>query len=389
MRFMAGNTKISNRFLLALIAACCIGTGPDPAETDERPELTDVRNLPAMPTVQLAPIDGVGDETAYTRAIADRAAELKRRAQASGEPYERAKLLLAAANLILSHQLEPACTRRILGVDHPDGLTPDQLTAALDRCDQLLQDTQDTLQRDDDRTEPSVANRKLAHQHRLLKAFAGALRAFLTESEDDQGTKETRRAASGLSPVLEEDDRTVAAAAGFWQACLRSRESDPAPTLARLDLAVADLPHRSLPYSFFARILRCQRLAARGDTATALALLMQVEERCTVWLSTEPETDDAVRAVTLQRLRLLRQWHESLNADSHDEERAWCRLRVAQLIADRFPGTQNTVTRLHPAIPIIVQPPDPTSEPSESIQEPQRKRTEEAPVDQGSPNPPG
>ena len=170
---------MSNRWFLGLIAVCCTGADQNPAETGKRPELTDVRDLPAMPAVQLTPIDGIGDETEYARAIADRAAQLNRRADQTMSGDDRAALLLAAANVVLSHELEPSCTRRVLGVAISDGLTPYQLSATLDRCDQLLRDAQDALRRDDERTEPSEANRKLTHQHRLLKAFAGALRAYL------------------------------------------------------------------------------------------------------------------------------------------------------------------------------------------------------------------
>ena len=338
------------------------------AEKTKQPDapLVPITEVPPPPTVRLAPVSGATDDDARRRAMTERAGELERRAGESTEREAKAALLLAAANIRLSNELEPAYSRRILGLDDTDA-SPDAILAVVDRCDALLESAGAELRTGGDAAEPSDARRTLSYQLSQLTAFASALRAYLIDPDDESGAQDARRAALGLSPLLEEDDRTVSEAATFWQACLRSRESDPGPTLARLDLAVADLPPRSLPYSFFGRLLRCETLAAHGDNATALALLMQIEERCIDWWPDQKQRDDALRAIALKRLRVLRRWHDQLDESTRARERAWCARRMTELIAERFTGgddpvADDTVARLYPAIPILVSPPAPAIE---------------------------
>jgi hypothetical protein len=190
-----------------------------------------------------------------------------------------------------------------------------------------------------------------------LQAFGLALRVYLLSGDAPDAVRETRRAASRLSPLLEGSDIAVAKAAALWQAALRSREADPAPALSVLDMALADPPARSQPYGFFARLLRCRLIATRGGSAAAIGLLLQIEERCREWFKDGPERDAAIRTVQLVRIELMAGWHKELASAHRETERQWCADQIAILVAERFNEGSATVSRLAPAVPIIAPAP--------------------------------
>ncbi len=315
---------------------------------------------PEAPGVRLAAIDGFDDDAAYLRSVASRVAELVELAGRADDPVARADLLLAAANLILAHQLEPACTNALLGVDDKPATARDHggLAASLDRADEFLDRAEAVVQPVQDGDDPPGSGGE-ASKRRLgmVRAFARALRAYLLPDESAEAKRNARRAASRLSALLEEDDEKVTAAARLWQASLRGREADPTPALSLLDLALSDPPREALTYAFFARLLRCRLVAKQGGFAAALALLSQLEERCEEWFPGEGDRADAVRATTLIEIRILRDWHGRLSAPAQAEEREWCASRIRTLTEARFPGDGNTVLRLHQAVPIVAHPP--------------------------------
>lgn len=182
------------------------------------------------------------------------------------------------------------------------------------------------------------------------------MRAFLLGGDDPESLRASRRAASRLSVLLEDDNPQIAAAAGLWQACLRSRDSDPSRALELLDAALADLPRESLPFSFFARLLRCRLIAARGGHAAALALLTQIEDRCEDWLPDESQRNDAMRALALTEFQILRDWHGALTEPNQSEERQWCIDRARHLAAERFTEEHHSLLRLNPCIPLPAIP---------------------------------
>ncbi len=190
-----------------------------------------------------------------------------------------------------------------------------------------------------------------------LRAFATGLRAYLLSGADEDGARDLRRAVSLLAPLLEDRRRSVAAAANLWQACLRSRSSQPARALSTLDPALADPPADSMPHAYFARLLRCRLVASGGGAAAALALLMQMEERCNDWLTSERERDDATRAAQFIRLQVMADWYHQLPETDGNHLRRWCADRITELINERFAQNGDTVLRLTPVIPIIARPP--------------------------------
>ena len=320
------------------------------------------------PEIRLSALTGFADDRAFLESVTSRIAEFQQQAADADDPQRKAAFLLAAANLILAEQLEPACTRRFFQLD-PRPQKDDALAVApaLAGSDVLIAEAEASLRppaehdaADEDAPTIDRRDHELHRTVETLKAFAQAIRAYLTAEADADPARTARRAASGLSVLLEDDNPQVAAAAAFWQACLRATDPDPTPALAVLDPAVIDPPPGSLRFGFFSRLLRCRVLAARGGSAAALALLLQVEERANDWFKAEAERADAVRACAWLRLRILQDWHDRLDATSQIDERTWCSSQMETLRAQRFSDARSpTVMRLSQAIPIIAQPPGP------------------------------
>ncbi len=327
----------------------------------------DVTRDPA-PEVRLGASPGFAADGAFLESVTSRIAELQQQAADADDPQRKAGFLLAAANLILAEQLEPACTRRFFQLDPPprkdDALA---VAPALARGDALIAEAEASLlppaEHDaPDENAPTTARRgdDLHRTVETLKAFARALRAYLAAEADADPARTARRAASGLSVLLEDDNPQVAAAGAFWQACLRATDPDPTPALAVLDPAVIDPPPGSLRFGFFSRLLRCRVLAARGGSAAALALLLQVEDRANDWFKADAERADAVRACAWLRLRILQDWHDHLDSSAQVDERTWCSSQMDTLRAQRFSDARSpTLMRLSQAIPIIARPPGP------------------------------
>ena len=327
-----------------------------------------VASFPAAPTMGLAPMEG---SEGLAASVADHVARLVELAGQSNLPILRAELQLAGANLILGRQIEPTCTRSFWGLDHVEALAPDdrKVAEAFDMAGRLLNDAEARInearrtapkgepEAGENATEkdPSMSARISAassHQ-RTLEAFHQALIAALVPPGADDRKRARRRAASELSALVEHDDRRVATAAGFWQAYLRKDEADPHASLARLDYALDEFAPPEQPYAFFARVMRCEVLAAHGQPVAALALLTQMEERALGWYGEEDSRKQALRAIAWAKLHTLRIWHEDLDAAERADERVWCREQAAELIANALQEPR-TLPRLSPAIPLLL-----------------------------------
>ena len=327
--------------------------------------------------VHLATLPGFADDAAFLESVASRVAELQQQAGEASDAARKCGFILAAANLILAEQLEPPCSQKFLQLDIPhQGDNAVVAARALDRADALLVEAETFLrteQKDstDENPPPTDQAKDLSRIAVTLKAFAQALRAYLVTEADGDSSRAARRAASGLSVIVEDDNPQIAAAAAFWQACLRAMEPDPTPALDILDRAIVDLPTDAPRFGFFSRLLRCRLVAARGGPPAALALLMQVEERANGWFKTEPDRTSALRSCAWLRLRTLNDWHDRLDLNSQTDERAWCRSRIDTLRAEQFSDSSKaTVLRLNQAIPIIARPPGPIATPPDGTPAP-------------------
>jgi len=324
----------------------------------------------------LAPQPGFADAAAFLASVTSRVAELQEQAGEEADAVRKTGFLLAAANLILAEQLEPSCSRKFLQLDNPQHDDDALVAAALDRVDAMLVEAEALLlteQKDsmNENPPPTDQPKDLNRIVVTLKAFAQALRAYLILEADSDSSRVARRAASGLSIILEDDNPQIAAAAAFWQATLRAMEPDPTPALDILDRAIVDLPIDAPRFGFFSRLLRCRLVAARGGPAAALALLMQVEERADGWFKADPDRAEALRSCSWLRLRILQDWQDRMDATTHANERAWCGSRIDTLRAERFSDASGvTVLRLNQAIPIIARPPGPNATPPDGTPAP-------------------
>jgi hypothetical protein len=311
--------------------------------------------LPAFPQPGLSPLDRAEDET--IEGLRRRSEALAQVARAAPDPLVSVEYLLAAANVILARELEPACTDRFLQIKRPSE-DHSAWKAAMARAESLIQDAQAALGNVETpgEAEQDVARRRsLDHRAETLSAFAGAIARYLQVSDETDPEHSARRAASDLSPLLEDANPEVAGAAAFWRACLRSLDSDPSAALAALEPVLTDLPPEAPRFAFFSRLLRCRLLARRGGEAAALALLMQAEERVHDWFKAEIDRQSALRTIALVQMQTLRSWHDRLAATQHAEERAWCAKRLTDL-AELFASDSTTVMRLGKAIPTLWQP---------------------------------
>jgi hypothetical protein len=316
-----------------------------------------------LPYVRPTPIPGFNDDFAYIHSIDVRIADLRAKAEREEAPRNRSAYFLAAANELLAFRLEPVCSRRILGLPvNADDFAPKETANALDQIDQLLDLAEAAIQdTEGGSTPPPAGLGQPAEALEGLRAFAAAMRAYLTPDRDQDAVGAARRAASGLSPLMEREDPRLVAAATLWQALLRAMEEDPERALSVIEPALSDPDPEAMPHAFFLRRLRCGLIAKRGGADAALAILLQLEERCHEWFPSDVERAAAIRAVQLERLRVLALWHDKLPESTATAERQWCRKRFEALAGEAFADRSDTVLRLTPAIPILIEPPDETA----------------------------
>ena len=364
---VSGLTRSMRRVLIACFALAVLPTSSVADEsgakgrTDQNPS-----DVPASP-VHVSLPEGFDDEASFARSVQDDVKRLIQRAEQAQSRALQAELFLAAANRLLASGMELACTSRLMRLKIADEAPTDSsLGALLDRVDVLLGNCE-TASGDLERgttdapdgaeaTESGDRSRRETITHRLaaLRAFAQAVRAYALPGG---GSRSARSAASGLSFLREDHDPQTAAAASLWQAALRSEEAEGSRALSILDEATADLPAGSLPYSFFARLLRCRLLAERGSWAASLAMVMQVEERCNDWFTDDDRRELALHSCAALQIDILRQWHDGIATPAGDEQRAWCVQRISQIASERLADGKNGVMRLSPAIPVIAPPP--------------------------------
>ncbi len=329
----------------------CVARNP----TEEKRPNGDTKLALPDPTggPRLATIAGASAEGLTPDQVAARVATLEERGRDASSGLAKSEFFLAAANLILSRELEPICTDRFLKIARTDAAAKTaQARSSLDRVDSLIGEARAALEAGAERSA------ELTRQADALTAFATAIRAYLELEADPDPTRTPRRAASGLSGWLEHDNPKIAAAAAFWQACLRSLEPAPASALAVLDPSSADPTPDGPRYGFFSRLLRCRLLAQRGSESLALGLLMQIEERVNEWFKVEADRLDAFRTIAWTQLRILQGWHDRLAEPTQAEERTWCDERMKRVQDEWLPKIgEATVLRLMDAVPLIVTAP--------------------------------
>jgi hypothetical protein len=319
--------------------------------------------LPSLPLVLLAQIEGPQNDSTHGLKLENRVKDLVARMNQSTDGPKRVDLQLAAANVLLSYDLEPLCTRRLLSMR---GQQDDELSVrrTLKRIDQWLSDAKVELEKLSDNGATLDEGRldELQRRHRALSAFAEGIGVYLTLADDAESRPKILRSASKLSRLLEDSDPQVAAAASMWHAVLRISAGDVDRALSGLDRVLVDPSTDALPYAIFARLLRCQLTAQRGGYASVLSYLMQIEERCADWLKEFSDRENARRAAQFMRLQVMADWHEKLTGADHEAERQWCVDRSKKLLEEAFYDLDtNRLYRLQAVIPIIA--PEPAQQP--------------------------
>lgn len=348
------------------------------APDDSRPLGGDAEP-PPLPHPRLAPLDRGNDESTRLDIVAAQVATLVDEARKSDDMKDRAEGLLAAANRILSSQIEPLCSDRFLQVSRPDPETAmNAAREALDRAESLIAEARTALQSPALAETPSDAPDReptdaiLGQRAGVLEAFASAIRTYLMLEDASEPARQTRAAISRLAPLLEASEPRIAGAAAFWRACLRSLDPDPRAALTGLDLAVANVPPDAPRYGFFCRLLRCRLVAAQRGEPAALALLLQVEERVADWFRNEPERLDAIRTIGLFRMQTLSVWRQRLDPVTQADERAWCAKEIRRIREERFAGGDDeTVMRLVESVPMPHPPAAPPEPPKPTLPPPE------------------
>lgn len=351
-----------------LMAAACVQAAPGndepPTTQPEHAQKEPATGEPSdqappawkMPDVRLTPMPAFDSDADYVRSIAAETTRLAKEANLATDPAKRVKLSLATANTVLARQLEPFCSRKLLGLDpFTDGLDEEMLRSALQLAETMIAGATESLKPTESEADSAEAWRVSSRQAaKALGAFATALHVYLLPEEGPGHARAARRAASGLSALLEDDRPAVAAAAMLWQASLRSREEDLSRAMSALDMALATPRSGTITHALFSRMLRCRLVARRGSPAAGITLLMQLEDRCEDWMTTDETRQSAIRALQLAQVQLLADWHDELSPKTQVAERAWCAERISILSEDGFSDKGRTVFRLQAAIPPII-----------------------------------
>lgn len=388
-------------FGIAVVTAPVLGQGTDRThpEAISRESAGQTDGLPVV--LRIASPEGHQSTAAFRQWVSSEHERLKTLAEQAGTPFEQAELQASIAAHLLAHSLIEVATCRVLSIElnectiPPNDETGQALIAEVEISSTLAKveaslaravnalatiDTGPEIKTPEDDEAPeqpgapsrSPAVEELRQRLEITGAFARAIRAAMLDSETVPATPggiapldraspglggnsrgdAARAAASGLSPLRENPDPAISAAAGLWQAVLRSNEDDKRAALAILGTATAEPKPGTLPYEFFGKLLRCRLIAERGSPAAALALLLQIEERCDGWFKGDARFQ-AVRTCAAVRMRILRLWSDRLKPEGNDDDRRWCDEQIAEIASDL--SAQSSLLPLSPAIPLDIR----------------------------------
>jgi hypothetical protein len=275
--------------------------------------------------------------------------------RSASAPLDLVAAKLALANWHLAVPTAGPATRVLLGLATANDTR--QLRESTQAAQQQLEGIGKTL----DQVPPGDRRRELRQSSVILTAFAKAMASV--SGQDRSGCSD---AAVDLASVRESDNPEVAAAALLWQSyaweCAGRRER----ALSTLP-PVLEKPAQP-SYDFIARLLRCRILSDAGENTAALAVTIRMAAMADRWF---PRTGDEtlqprVRLIALLQTELGRRWLGDSGAGKLDAEAA----RKVQTIIDAAREKLNSdsqplpVYQLETAMPILVQPPKPVSQPA-------------------------
>ncbi|MFQ5490731.1 MAG: hypothetical protein ACE5GE_08430 [Phycisphaerae bacterium] len=310
--------------------------------------------------------EGVSDEAGHLAYVDGRIEALLSAGERAASDLQKVNYQLAAANWMLSRQIEPRVSRLLLGIEASGdraGLMSglEQARFRLDACRTALEaippaDESEEEEGGEGADPQALTIAALERSVESLSAYAAAIGAIWRPDEADGESKAIRRTASALGVFLEDDRPEVAQLASLYRALLYGRMGRLERALSALEPALAPLPAESRAAALYNRVLRCQLLAQEGGFVVAWSLLLRLEERVTEWFSVPRQVQSATRAVGLARLEIARQWEASLRAQGAKEEADWCRQSADALEAAlQEGGGRLEVLRLGLAVPMMVE----------------------------------
>jgi hypothetical protein len=367
---MKNGTMVAANLLFATLIAAepARATLQSADTTGPTPEPIVAPTPPALPAVSLPNIAEFSSDETFAADVERRMADLLAPPSADQPKTARVENLLSAANLLLAERIEPLCSRRVLGLEEPADAWP----AVLDRAEGLLAESQNLIAQFGEQDELGEGWLVAAQRNlETLSAFSTGLRAFLFPADGEEGTRERQLGASALSPLLEHPNPAVREAATLWQAHLRLALGDIDRASALLPAALSDAESQRQPYAFYVRLLRSRLASERGWATAAMALQVQIEQRCHKWFNEQDLRDRASRTAQYEQIRTLRTWHDRLDPRTQAEQRAWCVEQMQSLIDTNFKTPATTVLRLTRAVPILAEAPAPPPPSAETVDEPE------------------
>lgn len=298
------------------------------------------------------PID-ISDEAAYETWLQSESARLAAAADdAAATEADRIEAHLALANWLLSTRLEPAASRVALGLHGDDDRPTIRRVAseAIERLDQArsLIDSYHPV----DPTAADDAAEGWEEARETLEVFANGL-AALGESGDDGSEK--RRAAVNFALYVDDSRRHVALAARLWQAVLLLDAGEAERAVRALKPTLEPMAD---PFpEFYLRLLRVRAALAAapksdaGRFATAIALLLRLEERCERTFESPEAALLAERTCVVLRAQLAREWRAAL--ESADNAKAASAVGELSQDASDDDGPLE-ILRLRRAVPILI-----------------------------------
>lgn len=339
------------------MSICCliVAWALAPAVTGASRQDAASRQTPATgartPILEPPQDDMVAPEVAAARV--DRLRELAERA---ADVQSRVTLRLACANLILSAQIEPPLTRYLLRIAPADAAG--ELAPSCDAALQVLNEAEELI----DSLTPAEREQawvdESRHVLRTLRIVADGARALALAEQLSLTARERGEVRAMIAILMEHADEHVKAVATLLDLGLRTPDDDRQRLLRRLPMALEPPLSAQLPHGFFLRLERCRLVAERGAHATAVAMLLQLEERSHQWFDDDRQ-EVAAGTAALVRLQVLEAWNASLDsAGGTESERQWCQSQADQLRSTLDSSDAGwTVLRLRRVIPLLAEIP--------------------------------
>jgi hypothetical protein len=354
-------------YMVVLLAVSLGGPAGQTADGAE-PARNAARPVPIRWTLnQPRDVGPCDDPSAYEACVDDYARHLAQTADGLTE-QEAVPARLAAANWILTYQIEPVASRWFLGLATTGEI--DRAAAAVRQAREHLDRIKRTPEKQDESTSTRPAappDTEASAQCETLDVFARSILAAWSRNASDGKEEDPDVAAAKLALLLEDERPDVAGAARLWRAALFAETGRRDRAMALLSRPLAPLAPDALRFDFYSRLYRCHCVADRGGNAVATALLLEIEAQAEEWFLEAEIQQEAARAAAAVRSHVLQDWCDSLVDPDRDAERQWCISALERIRTRTCEDAEPCkILRLGQAVPLLVdlpERPDHTSSP--------------------------